>query len=190
MGNMILGADKVGGVWTAKFNIFGKLNDIVDASEIAISSPGTIQPQVFLSNAFSINGTAEKISKWEFNLGNEVKAVPDQSDATGISHYVVVSKKPRFSCNPLGVKQATRDWWAEALSKPSTNNLILGTPAAAKLSISSSDMQMLSMAQSEVEGLSAWDMNFKLLPNGVPGTLNDAALTYEDTFELLQGTRT
>ncbi len=189
IGNMQIGCDKVGGVWTAKYNYFGKLTDIVDASDLALTAPDLNQPQAYLSHTASINGVSESISAWQLDLGNVINPVPLQSDATGISHYVITESHPRFSCNPLAVKQATKDWWAELLAKPTTNNLILGTPAASKLSISSADMQLLTMAEAEVGGLNAWAMNFKLLPNGVTGALLDASLTYEDCFEILQGTR-
>jgi hypothetical protein len=189
VGNMTLGVDKSGGVWAAKFNIFGKLMDIVDASEIALSAPDTVQPQAYLSHAFTINSQSQKVPTWQFDLGNVIKAVPDQSDATGISHYVILESHPRLSCNPLAVKQATTDVWANILSKPASHTIQLNTAAASKLSLKILDAQYIKADEAEAEGLRSWAFNFKALGNGAPGTLIDSALTYEDTFELLQGTR-
>lgn len=192
VGNMVVGCEKLGSPWVAKFNWFGKLTDVIDGTDIALSSPGTAVPQNFTSAAFTINSTAEKVNGWQFDLGNVIKPVGNQADATGISHYVITESHPRFSCAPLSVKQATTDWWANLLSKPSVNDIITNAAAAGKLSLTVIDAQALKMTPEARDGLVAYGMSFKALENGVPGTLIDSGtgMTYEDTFELLQGTRT
>jgi hypothetical protein len=191
IGNMVLGCEKLGAPWVAKFNWMGKLTDVIDGTDIALSSPGTGVGQSFTSAAFTINSTAEKVNGWQYDLGNVIKPVGDQSDATGISHYVITESHPRFTCAPLTVKQATTDWWANLLSKPSVNDIITNAPAAGKLSLTIIDAQALKMAPEVRDGLAAYGMTFKPLSNGVPGTLIDSGtgMTYEDTMEILQGTR-
>jgi hypothetical protein len=196
IGNMKIGCSKTGAPWVAKFEFMGKLSDIVDGTAIAFSSPGSVVPQVFNNHTVTIGGNARAIDSWEFDLGNEISPVKLQSDPTGISHYVITGSKPRFNCNPLSLKQAATgaDMLGNILSKPASNTIQIGTPATGKLSLKIIDAQYLSMAQETRDGLLGWALNFKALENGVPGTLIDGAgspaLTYEDTFELLQGTRT
>ncbi len=191
IGNMVIGCEKIGSPWVAKFSWMGKLYGEVDGTDIALSSPGTAVGQKFTGAAFTINSTAEKIGGWSFDLGNVIKPVADQSDATGISHYVITESHPRFTCSPLSVKQATTDWWANLLSKPSVNDIITNAPAAGKLSMNIVDAQALKRGIDARDGLRAYAMTFKALENGVPGTLidNGTEMTYEDTFEILQGTR-
>jgi len=191
-GNMKLGCAGIGKSWMAQFEMQGALKDIVDGTAIDLTSPGTVVPQTFLSHVVSIDGNAKNVGSWMLDLGNVLSPVEDQTKANGISHYVITKSSPRFNCNVLAVKQATTgaDYLANFLTKPASNVLIMGTPTAAKLSISAPDMQLLPFAPADRGGLVAWDLVYKLLANGVPGTLLDNVLTYEDTFEILQGTRT
>jgi hypothetical protein len=189
MGNMVIGCDKTGAPWLAKFNFSGKLYDIIDGTAIALTSPGVVVPQAYLSHAASINGAAVSMPNWSFDLGNQLGMVPSQADATGISHYIIKESRPRFTCNILAVKQATKDVLAEFLTKPDSNGILTNAAAASKLSLNVVDAQNISMKPSSVEGLAAWELGFKALHNGVPASLIDSTLTYEDTFELLQGTR-
>lgn len=191
-GNMKIGCAGVGAPWVAQFEFQGALKDIVDGTAIALTTPGTVVPQTFLSHVCSIDGNAKNIGSWMLDLGNVVTPVMDQTKAYGISHYVITKSSPRFNCNVLATKQATTgaDYLANLLVKPTSNVLIMGTPTTAKLSISAPDMQLMSIPQSPRDGFVAWDLTYKLLANGVPGTPLDESLGYEDTFEILQGTRT
>lgn len=190
IGNMTVSAS-INGVWMAKFTVKGKIIDFVDGSAVVLNAPGTRVAQNFLSTDCTIHSTASFVSEWEFDLGNEVQPVYASVDGTGISHYVITSSKPRFSANPLAVKQATTDW----LSKLQTNTVPFGpvlieTAAAGRLSLRVIDAQPISLANAPREGMRSWAVTFKALGNGLPGSLIYTAgdITSEDTFMLLQGT--
>lgn len=194
VGNMTVSA-AINGVWTAKFSVKGKLNDIVDGTDIALNAGiGSQLAQPFAGDAVSIHTTASAVSQWEFDLGNEMQPVYLSSDATGISHYVLTGAKPRFKCNPLAVKQATTDWLAKHLTHTSSAStyITVGTAAATKYTLKVIDAQPVTPALGSREGLVSWDLTFRGLANGVPGTLLDSTtgLTQEDTFLLLHGQTT
>jgi hypothetical protein len=185
MGNMVMTAENIGGDWIANVTFTGKLNDIVDGSAVALTSPQTQIGEKMLSNTFTIGGNAACISSFTLDLGNEITPVLCQSEATGISHYVITARRPRFSCNPLSKKQATDDWlnvWDSATTQVISN-------ASTNYTMKIIDAQLLSFGMSPREGLNAWELMFKCLQNGSPGSLTDSALTNEDTFDILQGAR-
>ena len=190
MGNMTLKADKVGDPWLAEFEFTGKLVDVVDGTALVLTSPQTELGEMFLSNVLTIDSVAKKVSKFQFTMGNTVSPIADQSNATGYSHYVITDRKPRFSCDPLAVKQATTDWLNDLLTE-NTGSATLATAAATPhFTLRFPDLQPITTALASREGLVAWENNYKALMNGpATGALVDSTLTHEDTWELLQGAK-
>lgn len=186
MGNMIIGCDKPGAPWKAQCVFSGKLQDVVDGTALELTAPDSALPEKWLSSTYTWGGGGTfYASSWQLDMGNEIVPVYDQSDATGISHFSIGTRKPRWSTNPLAQKQATDDVFAAvvaqttgALSVNSTNFTLKGV-----------DAQLLSAALADREGFVAWDQTYKLLRNGVTGSLIDSDLTVEQTWELLHGTR-
>jgi len=186
MGNMTLTCEGPGKPVMANFTFTGKINDIVDAADIPIhSTTQTALAESYLTSATTIGGVAEKIGAWSYDYGHVVTPIYDQSDKTGIRQYVITERHPRFTCNPLGVKQATTDWLNIVLTE-STPQIIVPT-ANTKLTVI--DPQPVNFGISSREGLVAYDHTFRALQNGTPGSLTDAALDLEDTSEFLQGAR-
>lgn len=183
IGNMTISADNVGAPVMANFTFQGKLSDIVDGSALDMTSPDTTLCENMLNSGFTVNGVTNSISAFQFDLGNEISPVLDQSDATGISHYVITARRPRFSCNPLAVKQATDDVHNRLLSE-TTGILALST---AQYSFYGIKAQLISNAVANREGLVSWDQNYKLLKNGTTGALTNSSYTTEDTFDLRIG---
>lgn len=190
MGNCTIKADKPGDPWTADFEYTGKLVDVVDGTALVLTSPASETGEMFLSNVCTVNGTARKISKFSFTTGNTISPIVDQSDATGYSHFVVSRRQPRFSCDPLATKQATEDWLNDLLTED-TSTITLATAASSpRFTLTIPNAQPLTVALASRDGLVAWENNYKCLSNGPSsGSLVVAALTYEDTWELLQGAR-
>lgn len=184
VGNMQISAE-IGQPLVASFNITGKLSDHVDGSAVAMSSAQTQLAESWLNSTTTIGGTAVCMSNFNLNMGNVVSPVYCQSDSTGISHYFISESRPRLTCNPLMVKQATTDRLNELLSETS-QVVSIGT---SNYTIKGIDCQNLSIADTPREGMVAHELNFKLLQNGVPGSLTDAALTIEDTVDILHGAR-
>jgi len=175
---------------TVYFNatISGVYNDLVDGSDIAINAATQTQlAEPFINSAFTIGGKAEKIGSWQLDLGNEVTPIYSQADAGGVLHYAITARRPTFSCNPLAVKQATRDWFNEVVSQTTS---AISCPIGTNMTVKGLDAQCMNPSLAAREGLVNYDLNFRLLQNGTPGSLTDAALDLEDTLEFLHGART
>lgn len=185
MGNCVIGADKIGGPWLARYTMFGKLQDIVDGSAIAMTALDTALPETFLSSALTINAVAALSSAWSLDFGNEVVPTYDQADATGIGYYSIASRKPRFKMNPLARKQATED--VMAVTTASTAYPI--SVSSTHFTLKGVDCQLTSAALGEREGYVSWDRVYKLLRNFDGTAVIDASLSVEQTWELLQGAR-
>lgn len=197
MGNMVLNAEGVGKPWVATFTFTGKVNSVVDVLAASVPAAGLLDATCadrLLMDSVYVNAVAQKISTFSLDLGNEIQPVYDQSDASGISHYGIVSRKPRLSINPLMVSLATDNVYsrlhAGATGCPSTYAMHIGdTGANTKYAIMVPKGQMLTAGVAAREGLQAWEQNYKLLGNGVTGAVSDANLTPEVTFEILSGAR-
>jgi hypothetical protein len=190
IGEMTIHADKPGDPWIADFEFQGKLVDVVDGTALVLTAPAPELGEMFLSNVCTVDGVARKISKFSFKTGNTITPIVDQSNATGYSHFVITKRQPRFSCDPLAVKQATTDWLNDLLTE-NTGTITLATAASSPhLTLVIPRAQPLTTSLASREGLVAWENNYKCLSNGPSaGSLVIAALTYEDTWELLQGAR-
>lgn len=187
VGNMVLTAENIGAPLMANFTFQGKLNDIVDGTKLAQHADTQTQlAESFLGNTFTIGGTTERLSSFSFDLGNEINPIYSQEETTGVLHYALTAARPRFSCNPLAVNQATRDWLNEFLSETTSPSSL----ATSNFTLKVVDGQLITPALANREQFVNWDLTFKCLQNGIPSALADTDLTLEDTFELLQGSRT
>jgi hypothetical protein len=185
MGNMVLGAEKIGGPLTATCTVTGKLQDIVDGTAQVLTAPDTAIPEKWLSSTFTWGGSTVFCSSWALDFGNEIVPVYDQSDATGIGYFSIATRRPRFTCNPLAQKQATDDVLADVLAQ-TTGAITVNTT---NFTIKGVDAQLLPPSLADREGFVSWDRTYKLLRNGVAGSLIDSDLTTEQTWEILQGAR-
>jgi hypothetical protein len=185
MGNMVLTAEGIGKPLTARFTFTGKLVDIVDTTALVLTSPDTALPEKWLSSTTTVASVKQFASSWSLDLGNEVVPLYDQSEATGIAYYTIASRRPRFTINPLAVKQATTDVLNETLTA-ATGGLVVTT---ANFRLTAADMQRLPPSVADREGFVAWEQVYKLLRNHTGAALIDSALTAEDTFELIHGAR-
>lgn len=186
MGNCTLSAETVGGPLTLNFTFTGKLTDIQDVTNpnlLELTSPDTTRADSFLNNTFTLGGTAECISAFELDFGNDIQPVQCQSDATGVQYYRVASRQPRFSCNPLITEVSSNDVFSK-VTTPTVEAISLAQPDG-HLTITAPRAQNLQMGVGTREGLSNWDYNYKLLRN----TAGATAIAKEQSFELLHGAK-
>jgi len=197
MGNMVLGAEGVGKPWLASFTFTGKLVSMEDVAAASVPSPfglDTTCADKFLMDSVYVDSVAQKVSSFSLDCGNEIQPCYNQADATGIDHFGIVSRKPRLSINPLMQALSTDNVWNRmttgATGCPDTFAMHLGdTGANTQFAIMIPKAQLLSATIAAREGLVAYEQNYKLLGNGVTGTVADANLTPEVTFEILSGAR-
>jgi hypothetical protein len=190
---MQIGAEGVGKPWTIKFSFTGKLVDIdfnvANASIPYINSIDGTCTDKMLSNTFTIDGTARAISAFQLDVGNEVQPLFDQSDSTGIKHYGITSRKPRFTCNPLIVENVD-DYGNLSAGLTGCPNMPVLSIAANHFTLKVPKGQLIASNVNSREGLVGFEQTWKCIANGVTGSVADADLPAEATWELLQGSRT
>ena len=124
------------------------------------------------------------ISKFGLTFGNKIEPVYCQSESTGISHYAITARTPRFSCDPVASTVATfdpftvaKDATIQALSlataSGTTPHFMLSMPRA----------QLLSPTLSAREGLVGFDLNYRLLEN----TSGSSSAEKERTWSIIHG---
>ena len=188
MGNAVFSVDGVGRPWLVNFTISGVCEDIVDGSNIVINSGVQAQlAQAFLSSTVSLGGTAVQVARCQLDLGNTISPLDDQSKAEGIHYFHRTNTQPRISIDPLAVKQATTDWHS-IITANTSHAVSMGL--GSNMTIKGIDAQPINPGLAEREGLVNWDLTYRCLQNGTPGTQIDAALDLEDTIEILLGART
>lgn len=196
-GNMVIGAEGIGKPWIANFTFTGKLQDVEDVATADIPVPfglDTTSADKMLNNSMVIDNVSQKVTNFSLDVGNDVQPVFDQADDTGYSHFGIVARAPRFSCNPLLVPTTTDDVWGRITSGltgvASTYALGIGdTGLDNKFYLTAPKAQLMTVASANREGLVNWDQTYKLLPNGVTGAVADGDLDEQVTWELLQGSR-
>ncbi len=191
-GKMTLGAEGMGKPWMLSFTFDGALADIVDVANASIPILNNIASTCsdkFLENTFTIDSVVRNISTWQLDTGNENSPLFDQAESTGVEAFYITKREPRFSCNPLAAF-GIDDYGYLA-------NGVTGCPQQPEISLAANNFtliipkaQKLSMAVASREGYISFDQTWKCGANGVTGSLADPDLEPEDTFELIQGSRT
>lgn len=193
IGTAQIGAEGVGKPWMIKFTFSGKLTDVdfnvANASIPFLNNLDASCTDKMLNNAMTIDSVATKISSFALDLGNEVQPMYDQSDSTGISHFGIVSRKPRFACNPL-VAEAVDVYGNLSSGLTGCANMPVISIAANHFSLKVPKAQLITANVNAREGLVGWEQTWKCIANGVTGALSDSVLPAEATWELLIGSRT
>lgn len=194
MGNAIIMCEGIGKPWIARFTMTGKLVSVTTVDNADIPQPIDMDqehPEKFLNNTVYIDSKAVKIANFSLDPGCEVQPVIDQSDATGYSHFAIVNRKPRFSCNPLLLAITTDDPIGDIISGCTGLYAVDRIVARSnRYRLCMPRTQMLPPSLAAREGLEAWDKTYKLMNNGYTGSLGDTGLPAECTFEMLIGTHT
>lgn len=182
-GNVELGCEGIGRPLVAKFTFTGKLVSIADVANgdiPVLTSPDSELAEKLLNTTLTFGGTAQKISSFNLNAGNEIQPVIDQSENTGYHAYGIVTRKARFSCNPLVQLQADDAVYSRIINETTgtialeLQNIKINVPVA----------QLISTALANREGLINWDQNYKCLRNGS----TDSDIDDEATHDILIGT--
>lgn len=187
MGTATLGTDGVGKPWMWSFTFSGKLVSYTLSTTpvLAMYDMEGQCPEKLLSNTVLIDGTTQKISAFSLDLGNEVQPIFDQSQATGIAHYGITSRKPRMSMNPL--VESTFNVYPYLTDGTNCVTLPKVDMTGNHMSISIPKAQVLTAGVGNREGLVSWDLNLKLLNNGVDGTQVRTDMSAEHPWRLLIG---
>ncbi len=197
VGNCVEGADGVGKPIVKKYTFTGKLVDI-DFNVANGSIPILNNIESTCTDKFwgtlSVNNNARLVNSFQLDYGNEVTALEDQSDSTGIQHYSITKRAPRLTINPLvqlnlddyNLLNSGATGCAQAVPVVITTNHFKYTIPKARLTAGSIAAR---------DGRIGMDMTFECGFNGVSGIwsdtgiVGDTGILGEATFEILQGTK-
>lgn len=198
VGNCVEGADGVGKPVVKKYTFSGKLVDIdfnvSNANIPVINNIESTCTDKFLSTSVTVNGTARLVNAFQLDYGNEVTAIEDQSDSTGILHYSITKRSPKLTINPLlqlnvddyNLLNSGATGCAQTVPVVITTNHFKYTVPKARLTAGS-----IASRDSKI-GI---EMTFECTFNGVTGIwgdtgiVGDTGILGEATFEILQGTK-
>lgn len=191
MGTVTIGCEKVGAPMIAKCTFTGKLIGTSTIANADIPYPtdmSQLHPEKFINNSLYIDYKTVKLNTFTLDPGCEIQPVTDQGDPTGYSHFAIVSRKPRFSCDPLITSKTNDDPIGDIVAGcTGLYNVERGVLKTNRYRLCMPRMQMLPPALAAREGMEGWNKTFKLMNNGYTGMLGDTGLTPECTFELLIG---
>ncbi len=191
MANAVIFCEGPGKPFKIRYEFSGKVGTFADAASVMdLTSPDTTVPYVNLNTTFVIDGVTEKVASFELDLGNEIMPEDDPSDTTGVLQYSIVTRKPRLSINPYKQRVSAANQWNN-VNTNNTGTITISNGETPALLITCPQAQPISLADANRQGLSAWDMNYKLLRNGQVGslTLDNVDNTVEDTWEILIGAK-
>lgn len=138
-----------------------------DDSDTAMLSPTyeSTLPVPFRDCSFTLNfgtpWTGAVFSSLNFDMGNEVSMREDANSSTGLAYAQIVNRNPRGTIDLDKVLVATQDF-SSFLTTPTTGSVAfdIGSAAGNTLSFSIPKMQILSLPDSERDGVSTYDMAF------------------------------
>lgn len=192
MGTVVIGCEKIGAPWIAKCTFTGKLIGQSTVANGNIPFPtdmNQLHPEKFINNSMYIDSKAVKVTSFSLDTGNEIQPVFNQADPTGYSHFAIVSRKPRLSCDPLSEALTVDDPIGDIVA--GCTGLYAIDPIVIKSNrfrLKAIRAQMLPPSIANREGLVNWSKNYKLMNNGYTGTQGDTGIPSEAPYELLIGT--
>lgn len=193
MGNAVITCEKIGAPWYAKCTFQGKMSSapetIANANIPFPTDMDQLHPEKFLNNTIYIDHKPVKVSSFSLDFGNEIQPIYDQADPSGISHYSIVSRKPRFSCNPMMQALTADDPIGDIVA--GCTGLYAIDPIIVRsnrMRIKIPRAQMLPPSIANREGHMSWDKTYKCNNNGYTGVLGDTGLPAECTVAVLIGT--
>lgn len=115
----------------------------------------TTKPSVFLSPSFTFGGVAVKISRFAWDLGNDVQPREDVNEASGVLHFFVANRAPTWEADPEFEPTGTLDFNALLLAGTESavafniqgSNLTFAAPAAQIKSLRKANRNGLAIAQ-------------------------------------------
>jgi len=102
----------VGQICFAEFEFKGIWDAPSDVALLAPNYPDAEIPARFVASTFTVNGSAlYKVSKLEFDVGNDVQMREDASDASGYASAIITNRQVKGSLDPESALVAALDFY-------------------------------------------------------------------------------
>ena len=148
----------------ANYTFTGIYYDDADTAMLSPTYESTL-PEPFRNASLTLNygtpWTSAVFSALTFDMGNEVSLREDANATLGLAYAQITNRDPRGTIDLDKTLVATQDF-SSHLTTPTTGSIAfdLGSDAGNTLSFSIPKMQVLSLPDSEREGVSTYDMAF------------------------------
>jgi Phage tail tube protein len=104
---------EVGQMFILEFTVMGKYSSVADATMPAGVSFNGTKPPLVNGSIFNLAGFIATISKFEFELGNQIKPRKSAASPDGIGGFVITGSKPRGRLDPESVSVAAQPYWTK-----------------------------------------------------------------------------
>lgn len=166
-----IGAAGIGKPYLLNGKFSGKYTrtvDLTNAQILELTAPETTLPEKMLSNLVNINfGSANElfISTWKLDFGNEVQPLINQAEATGYDYFGIVTRKPRFTCDPIQ-KLLANENFDNLVSNETTGTIqITSAISLPHITINIPKAQLVTPAMAAREGYVAQNRTYRCLRN-------------------------
>jgi len=150
--------EALGMPWRLDIEITGKYVGYTDETALTVGTLDSTVPNSVKSATITVGGVAQRLSKFELDIGNAIEMENKPSDATGFLSAVITDRTPILSIDPLVDLLATdavyTKWNAgtEGAVVISTGNWALNAPKA----------QILTVADGSQGALKAFSQTLRL----------------------------
>lgn len=133
----------------AEWDFMGKWVAPATTSIIAPTYPTVIPPR-FAGATLTVGGTAYRLGKFEFDLGNKVVMRQDVTDVTGYRAAFITERKPIIKIPVEALPFGTQDWYAAHLAMTTyAFSMAIGTGTNGILTLAATNLQLLNPPQDE-----------------------------------------
>jgi hypothetical protein len=169
---------------------YTRTTDLTNAQILVLTAPETTLPEKMLSNnvAISFSGVTATnlyISQFKLDLGNEVTGLINQGDSTGYDYFSVVTRKPRFTVDPIMKLKANDDFDSTVTNEVTGTIQVTSALASPHITINVPSAQLVSPAIAAREGYVSQNRTYRCLRN----TGATLSLPVEAAWSMLFGTR-
>lgn len=184
MGNVTFTIGTVGEPVQMNFEFSGAFKSMVDLAfglRLDPTSLSTVKPGAILGSTITVNGVAQDLDTFEFNMNNSIQEWTDPSRSTGNKGFYKDGFEPSLTLDPtlkqLSVEPVYTEWLA-------------CTPGAVSIGVSSTGAPdiTLSAPAAQRTNVDIGDRNGARL--GVTTFLLTQGTAGNDVFEILQGAKT
>lgn len=101
LANVKFVAEGIGMPWRCDFEITGKYVGYTDETALTVGTLDTSVPNAVKSATITAGGDVQRISQFEFDIGNQIELENDPSDSSGYLGSVITDRMPVLSYDPL-----------------------------------------------------------------------------------------
>ncbi len=154
----------VGDPGMLEFEFTGNYETTADITSITPSGLESTKPQPFLSTSLSCHSSSgHKISKFSFDLKNQLAMRTDINKASGYFSCLIVDRAPSFSFDPEKELVATHDYYGKVFANTEASlSLTIGASAGNIATLSAPKAQYVQVKPGVRDGIQIFNVDGRL----------------------------